>query len=89
MLSHDEKEFARKVKQVRGMWHEANFEDAEVRRAAATAAERLHWECVEKEVVWEAKIGDTLSAKYRQACSIRAWQDAIANPSGCNHRANC
>ena len=55
VLSHGEKEFARKAKQVRGRWHEANFEDAEVRRAAATAAERLHWECVEKEVAWDAK----------------------------------
>ena len=37
------------------MWHEANFEDAGVRCFAVALAERLHWECVEKEIVWETK----------------------------------
>ena len=56
VLSHGGQDLARKALQARGMWHEADFEDAKVRRAAAAEAERLHWrECLEKEVVWEAK----------------------------------
>ena len=55
VLSHGGQDFARKTQQVRGMWHEANFEDAGVRCTAAALAKRLHWECVEKEVVWEAR----------------------------------
>ena len=83
VLSHGEKEFARKVKQVRGMWHEANFEDAEVRRAAAMTAERLHWECIEKEVAWEAMPGapysqnlDRLVRFERDKVRLRVPRDA-------------
>ena len=55
VLSHGGQDFAHKALQVRGMWHEANFEDAGVRCSAVALAERLHWECVEKEIVWETK----------------------------------
>ena len=45
VLSWGERDFARKPERVRGRWYMANFQDAEVVRAAHAVAKMMDWQC--------------------------------------------
>ena len=46
VLSHGDKDFARKAQKNRGQWHVAKFDDAEVLGEAQRVAQEMGWPCV-------------------------------------------
>ena len=50
VLSWGNRDFARKPERVRGRWHAADFQDANVARAAENLAKTMDWKCMLREM---------------------------------------